>query len=177
MDHRILPLLLVICIVAACGGAPQADPADVATLVAEQMQTLEAANPTAAPPPTDAPTADPAPAADAAPVVVFIPPGLFSDADREEIMRKVVDPFVHYYRDLVADGHPKLVSIAIESYTGDPAWRYGADAIFEGEVYISWLLPVTGGVLDWWIPECMNVCEVSDSFRAAYPEIMAIIEP
>jgi len=171
-------LLAGMLLLAACGGAPsQANPSDVATLVAEQMQTLEPSLATAAPPPTDAPATAPAPAADAGPAVVFIPPGVFSDADRDEIMRKVVNPFMHYYRDLAAGGHPSLVSIAIEPYTGDPAWKYGADAIFEGEVYISWLMPVTGGVLDWWLPECMGTCEVSEGFRAAYPEIMSIIEP
>lgn len=175
MRTRIPIVLAGVLGLAACGGGiPQADSADVATLVAEQVQTLESTVPTAAPPRADAP----APAADSGPTVVFQPDGSFTDAERDEIMRKVIDPFVHYHRDLEADGqYDKLVSILIRPSDSGPEWMYSASAIFADGVYSGWLMPATDGVLDWWLPECFGVCEVSEGFRAAYPEIMAILEP
>lgn len=44
-------------------------------------------------------------------------------------------------------------------------------------INIGWLVPASSGPVDWWIPECMGPCSLSDEFRAAYPEIVAILEP
>jgi hypothetical protein len=169
---------------AACAGGG-ADPGEVATLVAAQMLTDEAAAApadTAAPPATAEPSVAPsaAPSAEAAPTlelpeVVFTPGGLFSDADRDLIMAKVIGPFIHYYGDL--EEHPQLLTVHVQPYDDDPAWPYTADAIFAGGGYTGWLLPATAGELDWWVPDCMGPCTLSDSFRAAYPEIVAILEP
>jgi len=179
MDKRQSITLLTataLALLAACaqGGA---DPGEVATLVAAQMQTDEAA---AGPADTAAPLATAEPSAEAAPTlelpeVVFTPGGLFSDADRDLIMAKVIGPFIHYHGDL--EEYPQLLTVHVQPYDDDPAWLYTAEAIFAGGGYTGWLLPATAGELDWWVPDCMGPCALSDSFRAAYPEIVAILEP
>jgi hypothetical protein len=179
MDKRQTITLLAasaLALLAACAGGG-ADLGEVATLVAAQMQTNEAA---AAPAETAAPLATEASTAEAAPTlelpeVVFTPGGLFSDADRELIMAKVIGPFIHYHGDL--EDYPQLLTVHVQPYEDDPAWLYTAEAIFAGGGYTGWLLPATGGELDWWVPDCMGPCPLSDSFRAAYPEIVAILEP
>jgi PBP1b-binding outer membrane lipoprotein LpoB len=160
----------------ATAAAPTETPAEAALPMLPVDTSTPLDTPTA-PPATSAPLpASPTTVPTAAgPAIVFLPEGLFSDGDRAIIMQKVVNPFVHYHRDL--EGHPALISITIERYSGDPTYPFQALAVFGGGAYIGWLMPATAGVLDWWAPDCMGPCPVSDSFRAAYPEIMAILEP
>lgn len=166
--------IMAMALVACAGGSP--DPAEVATLVAAQQKT-DAAD--AAPATTAAPLASTEPSAEALPSlelpeVVFTPGGLFTDEDRDLIMARVIGPFIHYYADL--EDQPQMLTVHVQPFDDDPAWPYSAEAIFAGGGYIGWLLPVTDGALDWWLPDCMGPCELSDSFRASYPEIVDILE-
>ena len=169
-----LILILVAAALGACGGG-EADPAEVATLVAAQLQTDEAAAP---PTSTAAPLATEAGAEDEIsldlPQVVFTPGGLFTDADRDLIRARVIGPFIHYHADL--DDSAQMLTVHVQPFEDDPRWLYQAEAIFAGGGYIGWMLPASDGELDWWLPDCMGPCELSDSFRAAYPEIVAILE-
>ncbi len=173
---KLIPILaLVAAALSACGGG-EADPAEVATLVAAQLQTDEAA---ALPTNTVAPLATAEAGGEAAPSldlpqVVFTPGGLFADAERELIMARVVGPFIHYHADL--EDSAQMLTVHVQPFEDDPSWLYKAEAIFAGGGYIGWLLPASDGDLDWWLPDCMGPCELSDSFRAAYPEIVAILE-
>lgn len=125
----------------------------------------------AAPAPTE-----PAPTATVStPAVVFQAAGSFSDAEKDILRQRVILPFIHYHADLPE--HPAMASLSIEKSSSLADFPYSANAIFEGGVTIGFLIHATGGVVDWWIPDCLGPCPISDSFRAAYPEIMAIIEP
>jgi hypothetical protein len=118
------------------------------------------APPTVAPPPT--------------PVVVFQAAGSFSDAEKDQLRQRVVQPFVMYYADLAE--HPTLVSFSLEKMD-IAGYPYGADAIFEGGVTAGFLISNNSAPVDWWYPDCLGPCPFSDAFRAAYPEIIAIVEP
>ena len=162
----------------ACAGGDGDNESEIATLVAQQLQTSaaeDAIEPTTGPEATATEEEAVEDAPDSRPEVVFVPGGLFDEAERNLIMEKVVRPYIHYHDDL-AD-HPTLLTVSIEHYEGDPSFLYTAEAIFETGVYNGWLMPATAGVLDWWVPDCMGPCPLSDSFRATYPEIVAILEP
>jgi hypothetical protein len=140
--------------------------APAATTAAPEAATVE---PTTEPP---APVATETPVG---PEVVFLAEGSFSADEKSQIMTRVVNPFILYYSEL-AD-HPPLLTLTIEKYDGLAGYPYQAEAIFETGINIGWLIPATGGTVDWWIPECMGPCPLSDNFRATYPEIVAILEP
>ena len=188
--------LALLLLLDACAGGPDEDQA--ATLVAVAVEAAltetaaaapadggedpappasEAPPPAATtaatdPPPTDAPpTASPA----STPVVVFQAAGSFSDAEKNILRERVILPFIHYHADL--ENHPAMVSMSIEHSASLADYPYAASAIFEEGITSGFLIHATGGVVDWWYPECLVACEFSAPFRAAYPEIIAIVEP
>ena len=173
-------------ILSACGGAPtlsQQDLLETAVILqaltalaeAEDTATQEPATPE--PAATEAPVEiTPAPSdTPEGPLVVFLAAGSFSADEDAQIRSRVVNPFIHYYRDL--EGHPPLVSFTVEKISGVGGYPDSANAIFETGTNAGFLISASGGVVDWWLPECMVACSFSDSFRAAYPEIVAILEP
>ena len=144
------------------------------------LAETSAAPATASPPaPTAEATAEqtiaPATETPAGPEVVFLAEGSFSAEEKSQIMSRVVEPFILYYHDRVE--HPALLTIAIEKYDGLAGYPYAAQAIFETGINTGWLVSASGGLVDWWIPDCMGLCPLSDVFRAAYPAIVAILEP
>lgn len=158
----------------ACGGVP--DESAMQTEVAAQVLTaLAPAATTEAPPETAAPTHTSAPVSGAEPVIVFQPGGLFSDDERNLLLTRVVNPFILYHQEV--EGHPPLVSISIEPSSSLADYPYSANAIFETGITAGWLVHATGGVVDWWLPECLGPCILSDAFRTAYPEIVSTLEP
>ena len=135
--------------------------------------TASPAEPTAEPATAEPPTAEPPAPTEtpAGPEVVFVAAGSFSADEVNQLQTRVIDPFVHYYRDL-AD-HPPLLTLTIRKESGISGYPFSGEAIFETGINSGWLISASGGVVDWWLPECMVACTFSDSFRAAYPEIVA----
>lgn len=183
----LLAVLAGTMVLSACGGSPtlsQQDLLETAVILQALTELAEGGEdtPTAAPE-TEAPTATEPPAeatpapsdTPAGPVVVFLAAGSFSADEEAQIRSRVVNPFIHYYRDLA--GHPPLVSFTIEKVSGVAGYPYGATAVFETGINIGFLISASGGAVDWWLPECMVACTFSDSFRAEYPEIVATLEP
>ena len=127
-------------------------------------------------PPTEAPTDTPAPSATSSVAVVFTPGGLFDEAKRAEFYARIINPYIAYHAPLSAtEGYPNLVSINIQTF--DLAdYPYGADAIFDNGGYEGWLIGESGGVVNYWIPECMDSpCPLSPAFATAFPEIAATV--
>jgi len=181
--------LSIFLLLGACAGGPSED--QQATLVAVAVNAAltdsaidipaaddgEAAPPATAEPPaaaTAAPTNPPPTIAAPTPVVVFQAAGSFSDSEKDQLRQRVVEPFVMYHAEL-AD-HPTLVSFSLEKMD-IAGYPYGADAIFEGGVTNGFLISNNSAPVDWWYPDCLGPCPFSDAFRAAYPEIIAIVEP
>ncbi len=167
-------------LLAAC--APPLSPGDILA-TAEILQALTALAETGAAPAAtlgssaepataEPPTAEPPALTEtpSGPEVVFI--DIFGDAEAQ-LQTKVVAPYIMYYRDMPE--HPRLVSIMLEVQADVAGYPYKAEAIFEGGITNGWLISVSGGNVDWWLPECMVACTFSDAFRAAYPEIVAAV--
>lgn len=176
-------LILTALILSACTPVSEQDfqsTIEIAIALTALAETAAAPAPTEA---TAAPTAEataeavlpPPTEASSGPEVVFLAEGSFSTEEKAEVRARLIEPFILYYHDLAE--HPRLLTITIEPSSSLPDYPYAANAIFETGVYASWLVHVSGGVVDWWLPECMDVCPLSDDFRAAYPEIVAILEP
>ena len=130
--------------------------------------------PSTSPPPTPTPPPPTNPPAAATVVVIFTPGGLFDDAKRAEFYARIINPYIDYYAELAqSQNYPNLVSINIQTFD-TPGYPYGADAIFDNQGYEGWLIAETGGVVDVWIPECINgPCPLTQDFIDAYPEIAA----
>ena len=186
MKPRLILIAVILTSLTLSGCAPSLTQQDLQSTIEISIaltglaQTAAApAATTAAPAPTAESTAEPtiAPATEepAGPEVVFLAEGSFSAEEKSQIMSRVVEPFILYYHDLA--GNPTLLTMTIEKYDGLAGYPYSAQAIFETGINMGWLVPATGGLVDWWIPECMGPCPLSDAFRAAYPEIVAIVEP
>ncbi len=146
------------------------------TALAEQTQQPAAATQTLAPAPPEAATSEPTlePATETPPEAVVVFQDIFGGAEAQ-IRTRIVEPFVLYYRD--QPDYPALLTITISIVPDVPGYPYKAEAIFETGITSGFLIGVQDGLVDWWLPECMYSCGFSDSFRAAYPEIVAIMEP
>jgi hypothetical protein len=177
--YLVTTLLLTGPLLVACGGIPGGFEESAAqTEVAAQVLTALAPAETEAPvaDATAAPTDTAAPVdSDPEPVIVFQPGGLFTEDQRNILLTRVVNPFILYHQGI--EGHPPLVSISIEPSSALADYPYSANAIFETSITAGWLIRATGGAVDWWLPDCLGPCPLSDAFRTAYPEIVSTLEP
>jgi hypothetical protein len=186
---KLLTLLALVFLINACAPAePEYSAAELqltinaAVSLTSAAQTAAAPAATALPPtatlpaPTDAPTNTASPLPTSSVAVVFTPGGLFDAAKRAEFYARIINPYIAYYANLAAtEGYPALVSINIQTF--DLAdYPYGADAIFSNEGYEGWLIAETGGVVNYWIPECINgPCPLSADFVTNFPDIAATV--
>ena len=189
--YLLIPIFLLL-LLGACASGPSEDQA--ATLVAVAVEAALTETAAAAPPdgggdPAPPASATPPPAATdptptvappteapaSTPVVVFQAAGSFSDAEKNILRQRVINPFIHYHADL--ENHPAMVSMSIEHSTSLADYPYAANAIFEEGITSGFLIHATAGVVDCWYPDCLVPCEFSAAFRATYPEIIAIVEP
>ncbi len=133
-----------------------------------------AAPPTSPPPAPATATLEPAPSV----VVVFMPGGLFDAAKRAEFTARIINPYIDYNNEEAAL-YPELaslVSITIETYNTE-GYPYGANAIYDNGGYEGWLISETAGVVDLWIPDCMNgPCQLSPAFSINHPDIAATVQ-
>jgi len=107
------------------------------------------------------------------PKVVFTPSGAFIDAEREEIMKKVVEPFKTYHNT----GNDEYVALTINIQKNNKGeviqhgYLYSANAILSPQGSEGWLFGENGTV-DYWKPTCMDVCPYSDEFKEKYPNLV-----
>lgn len=183
----LLTLTLLIILSACAPGAPQPSDAEiqqtVEIVVALTALAQNAADTAAAPtatlapsavPPSDTPLPSDTPEAGPEVVVIFTPGGLFDAAKRAEFYARIINPYIDYYAELAqTEGYPHLVSLNVQTFD-TPGFPYGIDAIFDNEGYEGWLVTESSGVVDYWVPECINgPCPLSQDFIDAYPDIAA----
>ena len=102
------------------------------------------------------------------PVVIFSPGGLFTEAEKTEITNKMIAPYKAWHRDQ----GDSLVSIHVQQHFATPG-QYVVNVIYQNEVYEGFLYgTIDAATQAWWFPECLDACEFSDTFRAAYPEVV-----
>ena len=100
--------------------------------------------------------------------IVYEASGSFSASEKNQIQERIINPFVDYYNDL----DQEIASITI-SKSATAGYPYALSGIFKSGVNNSFLIKASGGVVDWWYPECMGECPFSDEFKAKYPEIIS----
>jgi hypothetical protein len=101
--------------------------------------------------------------------------GAISEADKDLIVKRVIGPFVDYYKD---SGQGKIVTltVSLNNQPSNVTYPYLVNAVFDTGVKISFVIKRSESGLDWWAPECMGPCLLTDDFRAKYPEIVKILE-
>lgn len=122
--------------------------------------------------PTPIPTALPTQAKQdiVLPVVVYEPSGLFNNKDKEELAKKVIQPYFDY------NNEKEMVFIAI-IINKDVSAKYSYMAINKNGGYESSVLTKKNDQFDYWVPDCMGPCEFSQSFKDKYPEIVKLANP
>lgn len=104
------------------------------------------------------------------PVVVYEPSGLFSDKDKEELAKKVIQPFFDY------NNEEEMIFIAMV-INKDESAKYSYMAINKNGGYESSVLTKKNDQFEYWVPDCMGPCEFSQSFKGKYPEIVKLANP
>ena len=110
---------------------------------------------------------------DLLPVVVYAPGGLFTPAEKEEVEDKMANPF----NDFNLENDTQYLTIHVEKFDPLPAhgYKYNVTAISKTGVNTGFLYGQSTP-LEWWLPECMDSCNLSAEFVAKYPEIAAQVE-
>ena len=141
------------------GFTPKADLSPTPTLVITQ---------TISNPPILSPTITPSPTQENSFPIVYEAAGSFSASEKNQIQEKVINPFVDYYKDL----DQEIASITISKST-TAGYPYALSGIFKSGVNNSFLIKASGGIVDWWYPECMGECPFSEEFKTKYSEIIS----
>lgn len=111
--------------------------------------------------PTSAPT----------PVVVIESEGSIPAQDLSELKLRVINPYI----DFKAESQPgELVSFKVSPnlLASKDTYPYMADAVFKNGGNEGFLIMKSAGHINWYLPECINGCNFSESFKAKYPEIV-----
>ena len=104
-------------------------------------------------------------------VVVFEPPLGQEFADKNDIQKKIIDPFLDYYADENGEGYLVSLAISQNAQASKTTYPYLATAIFKNGGNSGFVIGKTDGNIQYWVPECMK-CTFSASFNAKYPEIV-----
>jgi len=104
--------------------------------------------------------------------VVFTPSGIFTEAERSQLYKKLIDPFLDFQKDTT------IQTLTFQIEKKDPpvaGYKYSVNYINKGGSN-GGLLYGQSTPLEWWLPECLNGCNFSDSFKENYPEIVDQLE-
>jgi len=108
------------------------------------------------------------------PFIIFVPAGKFSEDEKKELVKKLVDPLI----DFNAQENISFLSIVITLITeadkeGD--FRYDVSTLDKDGNYGGFLYG-EDKKLEWWIPDCLEKCNFLDDFTDNYPEIVEIYQ-
>ena len=125
--------------------------------------------------PSPLPLPSSSPSATSKVVVVFEAEGSFSQTEKDEIRSKIINPYIDYYAEL-SDQTLLTITIAKNSLASKETYPYSAKTIFESGGNSGFLIMKEGTGVSWWVPECLDGCNLSSSFKAKYPEIAALVQ-
>jgi len=104
------------------------------------------------------------------PFIKYVPEGIFTDDEKEQLQEKLVEPFFDFYHEeeisYIAFIIEKLISADDE---GD--YRFDIQTLDKNGNYGGFLYG-EGKKLEWWLPDCLDGCEFSEKFEEEYPEII-----
>lgn len=90
--------------------------------------------------------------------------------DVSELQARVINPFKDYF----AESRPNDVLLQIKimkNVQNQAGFPYVLDSLSQDGIKQGSVISRTDGHLDWWFPECQMGCQLSDAFKAKYPEI------
>lgn len=167
-NGNILPILLIVIAVLALAGAAYL------FIQNQKLQNLSSNQPSASPTvsatitPTASPTSTPKP------IIVYEAEGTFSQPEKDELTKKVINPFTDYYQE--QNTTLLTMTIAKNIQASKDTYPYSVNAIFANGGNQGFLVMKVGTGVDWWIPDCMGGCNLTASFKAKYPEIAARVQ-
>lgn len=100
------------------------------------------------------------------PVFVLEPAGLFSPEQKASLQDRLINPLFDYYNE--DDLYAVTMNIRDEDMDSWIVTVINADGSSQGFLYGE----SSQAVQPWWTPECLGVCEFTNAFRGAYPEIV-----
>lgn len=108
--------------------------------------------------------------------VVYEAQGSFSESEKTEIQKKVINPFIDYYQ--TENTGQKLLTLTISKNTqsSKEIYPYQALGVFQGGGNQGFLIMKEGTGISWWTPECLNGCNLSVSYAAKYPEVASKVK-
>ena len=107
--------------------------------------------------------------------VVFEAEGSFSQSEKDELKKKVIDPLSDYYTT-ESDQVLLTLTISKNDKASKDQYPYQGQAVFQGGGNMGFLIMKIGTGVDWWYPECLNGCTLSASYKAKYPEIASKVQ-
>lgn len=110
-------------------------------------------------------------------LVIFDVQSAFTQAEKDEITKKIVNPFLDYYKEPDSSTQNLLtLTIARNTQASKDTYPFAGKAIFDGGGNMGFLIMKVGSGVDWWYPECLNGCKLSVSFKTKYPEIAVKVQ-
>ena len=103
--------------------------------------------------------------------VVVFEGGVSSSGDKNELIKKIVEPYVDYYADQYEPGYLVSFTISENLHPSKTTSPYLGSGVFKNGGNEGFTIDKKDGVINWWAPSCM-VCEFSDSYKAKYPEVV-----
>lgn len=99
--------------------------------------------------------------------------------EREEILQKVIRPYIDYYQDETHISHSGRVGLytVIINASDNVAIPYVLTAEFKNGRNEMIGIKKTDGRIVWWVPECVRNCIFSSNFSKKYPEIVKRFTP
>ena len=107
--------------------------------------------------------------------VVFEAEGSFTQTEKDELKKKVIDPLLDYY---IMESDQVLLTLTISKNdkASKDQYPYQGRAVFQGGGNMGFLIMKLGTGVDWWYPECLNGCTLSASYKLKYPEIASKVQ-
>lgn len=126
----------------------------------------------------NSPTSTPSPTAQAAKstIVVIESKANISATDLDQLQARVINPYLDYYNETMGEGYIATFTIAINTQQSKTSYPYTAKAIFTNAAYNDFLIAKSNGSIQWWLPECLNGCKLSETFKTKYPEISTKVQ-
>lgn len=112
------------------------------------------------------------PTTNEATVIIIESEGNLPQQDISELRARVINPYVDYFKETHTEDQLATFKVSVNTQASKTTYPYLADAITKKGVNEGFVIEKADGHITWWIPECMNGCNFSDSFKAKYPEVI-----
>jgi len=104
------------------------------------------------------------------PFINYVPEGIFTDNEKEQLQEKLLDPFFDFYHE-DEELYIALIIVKLSSADDEGDFRFDIQTLDKNGNYGGFLYG-EGKKLEWWLPDCLDGCEFSKEFEEKYPEII-----